>query len=285
MHMHTVDSLLPVPSVSEPTLGVSHACSLADSTVETAFPDSHAPGATAEVRQRLVLDNMATVRMVARSLQRRMPQHIDVEDLVSAGTLGLLDAAAKFDGTKDVQFKSYAQFRIRGAMLDSLREMDWSPRDLRRKSRAMAEAIRTLSARLGRTPTDAETAQEMGLSLHSFQELTGELKGLNVGSLHAERGDEGEEQELDFLEAPASESPLAICMKGEEKRHLAAAIADLPEKERLVLTLYYYEGLTMKEVGFVLGVVESRVSQLRSAALGRLRKRLARTPTAPGQAK
>lgn len=274
MYTPAAESLSPVPSVS-PSLPVAQNICRSTAPVFEGVASGYAPVSGAEpLRDRLVLENLPVVRLIARKLQRRMPQHIDLEDLVSAGTLGLMDAATRFDGTKEVQFRSYAQFRIRGAMLDSLRESDWSPRDLRRKSRVMAEAIRALSSRLGRAPKDDEIAAEMGLTLQAYQELTGDLKGLSVSSLNVERGEESDEQELDFLEAPASEGPIAMCLQGEQQQQLAAAISELPEKERLVLTLYYHEGLTMKEIGLVLGVVESRVSQLRAAALGRLRKRL-----------
>lgn len=223
-------------------------------------------------REALVLANLQMVRFLARRIAERLPQHVDLEDLISAGIVGLLDAASKYDPGKQVQFKSYAQFRVRGAILDSLRVLDWSPRELRRKGREMAEAIRILSGKLGRTPGDGEIAKEMGLSLSSFQEITGELKGLEVGSLDVDFGDDGAETEVDFVAAPASENPLSLCIDRQAREQLAAALDTLPEKERLVLTLSYYEGLTLKEIGLTLGVVESRVSQIRSSALRRIRR-------------
>ncbi len=219
----------------------------------------------------LVAQHMASVRFIARRIYERLPQHVDLDDLVSAGLVGLLDAASKFDRSKQVQFKSYAQFRIRGAILDSLRVLDWSPRELRRRGREMAEAIRALTTRLGRTPADTEIAQEMGMPLATFQQMTGELKGTEIGSLDVEHAEDADEMEIAFVATPSDEDPLALCMQNQSRAQLAAAIEALPEKERLVLTLSYYEELTLKEIGLILGVVESRVSQIRSAAVTRLR--------------
>lgn len=222
-------------------------------------------------RERLLIEHLPTVRYVARKIHEKLPQHIEMDDLVSAGIVGLIDAFSKFDHTKKVQFKSYAQFRIRGAILDSLRMLDWSPRELRRKGRAVEEAIRAATQRLGRAPQEQEIAAEMSMELEDFQQLLGELKGLEIGSLHVERSEDSGDEELAFIPASAEEDPLFRCLKGEMRSLLANAIDDLPEKERLVLTLYYFEELTMKEIGLTLGVVESRVSQIHSAAVARLR--------------
>src|ERR1700683_4100459 len=141
-------------------------------------------------RERMMLEQMPTVRWIARRIHERLPQHVDLEDLVSAGTVGLLDALSKFDAGKKVQFRSYAQFRIRGAILDSLRTLDWSPRELRRKGRAVEEAIRVLTARLGHAPGEAEVAEEMAIGLDEYQQLLGELKGLEIGTLHVEHNED-----------------------------------------------------------------------------------------------
>jgi RNA polymerase sigma factor for flagellar operon FliA len=226
-------------------------------------------------RDRLLLDHLPIVRFVARRIHERLPQHVEMEDLISAGIVGLMDAFAKFDHGKQVQFKSYAQFRIRGAILDSLRTLDWSPRELRRKGRAVEEAVRTLTHQLSRSPTENETAIAMGLSLSDYQQLLGELKGLEIGSLNLERNEDGGDDEISYLPGSASDEPLFQCLKGELRQRLMDAIEALPEKERLVLTLYYYEELTMKEIGLTLGVVESRVSQIHSAAVVKLRTAMA----------
>jgi RNA polymerase sigma factor for flagellar operon FliA len=228
-------------------------------------------------RERMLLEHLPTVRFVARRIHERLPQHVDLEDLVSAGIVGLIDAFSKFDHTKQVQFKSYAQFRIRGAILDSLRTLDWSPRELRRKGRAVEEAIRSVTQRLGRAPSEQEIALEMELDLSDYQQLLGELKGLEIGSLNMERSEDSGDEELAYIPGSPEDDPFFQCMKGEMRQRLIDAIEELPEKERLVLTLYYYEELTMKEIGLTLGVVESRVSQIHSSAVVRLRAVLAGT--------
>jgi RNA polymerase sigma factor for flagellar operon FliA len=225
-------------------------------------------------RERMMLEHMPAVRWMARRIHERLPQHVDMEDLVSAGTVGLLDAFRKFDPAKKVQFRSYAQFRIRGAILDSLRTLDWSPRDLRRKGRAVEEAIRQLTARCGRAPTEPEVAREMGLGLEEYQQLLGELKGLEIGTLHLEPSEDSGEEELAYIPNHPEDDPLFRCLRGEMRERLTAAIEQLPERERLVVTLYYYEEMTMKEIGLALGVVESRVSQIHSSAVVHLRARL-----------
>jgi RNA polymerase sigma factor for flagellar operon FliA len=225
-------------------------------------------------RDLLLMEHLPTVRYLARRIHERLPQHVDLDDLVSAGVVGLIDAFSKFDHTKKVQFKSYAQFRIRGAILDSLRTLDWSPRELRRKGRAVEEAIRSVTQRVGRAPSEQEIASEMNLTLGEYQLLLGDLKGLEIGSLHIERSEDSGDDELAYIPGSPEDDPLFRCLKGEMKQRLADAIDELPEKERMVLTLYYYEELTMKEIGLTLGVVESRVSQIHSSAVIRLRSAL-----------
>ncbi len=222
-------------------------------------------------RESLVMEHLGMVRFVARKIQKTLPAHLEVEELIAAGTLGLVDAAAKFDPATGVQFGSYAQFRVRGAILDSLRDLDWSPRELRRKGRSIEKGVAAATRRLGRTPSEAEVAAEMKLALSDYQTLLGELSALEMGSLHTERGEETGEEEIAYVADSPEEQPLFHCLRGEMKQHLAEAIEELPERERMVMTLYYYEELSMKEIGQVLGVVESRVSQLRSSAIVRLR--------------
>jgi RNA polymerase sigma factor FliA len=189
--------------------------------------------------------------------------------------VGLIDALNKFDESKHVQFRSYAKFRIRGAILDSLRELDWSPRELRRKGRSVEEAYHHLSGILGRAPGENELAQELGLELRELQSLLAELDGLELGSLRCESPRDGKEEDLcEYIPGAPEDTPFFACLRAETKHLLAEAIAELPEKERRVLSLYYYEELTMKEVGTVLGIGESRVSQIHSLAMLRLRGRL-----------
>jgi RNA polymerase sigma factor FliA len=224
-----------------------------------------------EEHERVIVEHLPIVRYLARRIHERLPQQVDIEDLVSAGVLGLIDAFHKFDPEKKVQFRSYAQFRIRGAILDSLRTLDWSPRDLRRKGRAVEEAIRTLTARQGHAPSETEVAAELEMELGEYQLLLGELKGLEIGTLHAERSEDSGEEELAYIPNNPEDDPLFRCLKGEMQARLAGAIDQLPERERLVMTLYYYEEMTMKEIGLTLGVVESRVSQIHASAVLHLR--------------
>lgn len=226
-------------------------------------------------RERVLMEQLPQVRSIARRIHERLPRHVPLEDLVHAGVIGLMDAMHKFNPAKHVQFGSYAKFRIRGAILDSLREMDWSPRDLRRKARRLEEVHQQLRAKLGRTPTEAELAKELELDLTVFHQLLGELKGLEIASLRTEMGPDGREGDLtESLPDERVESPFDQCLESEQRQLLANLLDELPEKERQVLALYYFEELTMKEVGTVLGVGESRVSQIHSLAILRLRSRL-----------
>jgi len=233
-----------------------------------------------EERERLLMEQLPQVRYIARRIHERLPRHVPFEDLVHAGVIGLIDALHKFDRSKHVQFGSYAKFRIRGAILDSLREMDWSPRDLRRKARNLEEAHNRLRLQLGRNPSEQELAEELQLDLRGLQLLLGEIDGLEVGSLKVQSPHDGKEEDLcEYLPNHPEETPLLLCLRSEMKELLARAIEGLPEKERQVLALYYFEELTMKEVGAVLGVGESRVSQIHSMAVIRLRARMAELTT------
>ena len=230
--------------------------------------------ALTQEQEDILLEHLPVVRFLARRIHERLPQHVEMEDLVSAGVVGLMDAFAKFDPDKKVQFRSYAQFRIRGAIIDSLRTLDWSPRELRRKGRAVEEAIRASTARLGRAPGEAEVAAEMELSLEDYQQLLGDLKGLEIGSLQLERNEDSGEEELAYIPGRPDEDPLFCCLRGELEDRLADAIHHLPDRERLVMTLYYHEEMTMREIGLALGVVESRVSQVHASAVAHLRAAL-----------
>ena len=227
-----------------------------------------------EERDRILLEQLPQVRYLARRIHERLPRHISLEDLVHAGVVGLIDALNKFDGSKHVQFGSYAKFRIRGAILDSLRATDWGPRELRRKARRVEEAQRKLSLDLSRTPTEGEVAAELNLDLREFQQLLTELDGLEVGSLHLSPWDGKQEDLCDYLPSRPEDTPFYQYMSSEMKEFLARAVGDLPEKEQQVLALYYFGELTMREVGAELGIGESRVSQIHSLAVVRLRARM-----------
>jgi RNA polymerase sigma factor for flagellar operon FliA len=226
-------------------------------------------------RERILMDQLPQVRYIARRIHERLPRHVPFEDLVHAGVVGLIDALNKFDLSKQVQFSSYAKFRIRGAILDSLRELDWSPRELRRKGRLVDSTYSDLSGKLGRAPTENEIAKEMGLDLSQLQSLLAELDGLELGSLRVEYSSDRKEEDLtDSIPSKPEDTPFFQCLRSEMKQLLTEAISELPEKEQRVLALYYYEELTMKEVGAALGIGESRVSQIHSLAMLRLRARL-----------
>jgi RNA polymerase sigma factor FliA len=242
---------------------------------KTAYAEAAGDARFTPEEERVMVEHLPIVRYIARRIHERLPQHVEIEELVSAGVLGLMDAFQKFDPEKKVQFRSYAQFRIRGAILDSLRTLDWSPRDLRRKGRAVEHAIRTLTSRMGRSPSEQEIAGELQMELGDYQQLLGELKGLEIGTLHLERSEDSGEEELAYVPNRPEEDPLFRCLQGEMRQRLAEAIGDLPERERLVMTLYYYEEMTMKEIGLTLGVVESRVSQIHASAVLHLRSMLA----------
>jgi len=230
---------------------------------------------TEEQRQRLVAEHLPQVRHIASRMYQHLPRHISYEDLVSAGVLGLIDAVEKFDPRKHVQLSSYAKYRIRGAILDSLREIDWGPRELRRQARRLHETQFELRHELGRDPTEPELAQVMGMPLEEVQKLLSDIHTLEMGSTHMISPEDGREKDVCELQPSDRESgPLAQFLRSEAKDLLLHAMQELPPRERQVLMLYYFEELTMKQVGTVLGIGESRVSQIHSSAVSRLRARM-----------
>jgi RNA polymerase sigma factor FliA len=239
----------------------------------TSAPKNPALDATAYAaeRERLLLENLPEVRYIARRIHDRLPSHVSFDDLVHAGILGLIDAVDRFDSSKNVQLKSYARFRIRGAILDSLRQMDWSPRNLRRQARRIEEARRDLAAQLGRAAAEPEVAVQLGMELVDFQHLLGELRSLDVGSLQGASDEGHAEDNIAAVASRPEDDPFQQTLRVEVREILARAIDHLGEKERQVLALYYLEELTMKEVGVILNIGESRVSQIHTAALITLR--------------
>jgi RNA polymerase sigma factor FliA len=222
-------------------------------------------------RERLLLENLPEVRYIARRIHDRLPAHVSFDDLVHAGILGLIDAVDKFDPTKNVQLKSYGRFRIRGAILDSLRQMDWSPRNLRRQARRIEEARRDLAAQFGRAPTEPEMAVHLEMPLVEFQHLLGDLRGLDLSSLQGPLDENSAEDTISIVASRPEDDPFQQTLRSEIRVLLARAIDELGEKERQVLALYYLEELTMKEVGAIMSIGESRVSQIHTAALIALR--------------
>jgi len=242
----------------------------------TARSDAHSRSRVLdpEERERLLTENLPEVRYIARRLHDRLPSHVQFEDLLHAGILGLIDAVDKFDPAKNVQLKSYARFRIRGAILDSLRQLDWSPRSLRRQARRIEDAHRELASKLGHAPSEPELAAHLGLDLDEFHHLLGDLRGLDLGSLHGPSEEDTGEDTFTAVATRPDEDPFHLALRSEMRALLAQAVDELEEKERQVLALYYLEELTMKEVGLIMNIGESRVSQIHTAALIRLRARL-----------
>jgi RNA polymerase sigma factor FliA len=270
----------PLPNA---TLTKPQATDRAEARPATGPPEPKLPSRPVDLltaeQELLMTQHLPIVRLIARRIHERLPRHVPIEDLYGAGVLGLLDAFVKFDSVKQVQFRTYAQFRIRGAILDGLRTLDWSPRELRRKGRAIEQAIQTLTAQCHRSPTETEIAQKLQIDLAAYQQLLGELKGLEIGTVHGERSEDSGEEELVCLPASPKDDPLFSYLDAEMRERLTAAIGDLPERERLVMTLYYYEETTMREIAIILGVVESRVSQIHASAVLHLRARLSSPAT------
>jgi len=225
-------------------------------------------------REQLLLEHLPHVQHIARRIYFRLPPQVPFEDLVHAGMLGLMDAVRKFDPSKNVQLKCYAEFRIRGAILDSLREVDWSPRTLRRKGRQLETAVSKCEARFGRSPTESELSAELGISLDELQELSRDLHGLSVGNIQSDNGQSSEGREVARRAIAEDDDPFCCALKSEMIELLMTSMADLPDRDREVLILYHFRELSMKNVGRALGIGESRVSQIHTAALFRLRERL-----------
>jgi RNA polymerase sigma factor FliA len=231
------------------------------------------PNPTTEAGPAL-LEHLPMVRFQARQIHRRLPRNVDINDLFSAGLVGLMEALKKFDPAKNTRFGSYAQFRVRGAILDSLRALDWAPRHIRQRGRAAQEAIRKLSTRLGHVPTEDEVAGELKTSLDAYQQLRGDLDGLEIGSLYRTREDGSAGEELVYTPGRPQDDPLFRCVQKEIEMRLTEAIDELSERERLVLTLCYYEEMTRSEIALVLGLTETGVSQIRTSAVIHLRAAL-----------
>jgi RNA polymerase sigma factor for flagellar operon FliA len=232
---------------------------------------------TTENREEVIKRYSPMIKYVANRIAMRLPPHIEVDDLISVGVLGLMDAISKYDSSRGAKFKTYAEFRVRGAILDELRAMDWVPRSIRQKASNVDKVVQSLQAKLSRAPEDEEVAKEMGLSLGQFHDTLNETKSIPIFSLEdlGIAKESGEQQSLlDCLAGKADADPQTQIRLIELKEIIAKAIDALPEKERLMVSLYYYEELTMKEIGAVLEITESRVSQIHSKAVYRLRTKL-----------
>jgi RNA polymerase sigma factor for flagellar operon FliA len=230
-----------------------------------------------KVRDYFVRQYAPLVKYVAGKVAIGMPNNVEFDDLVGFGVFGLFDAIEKFDPDKHVKFKTYAVTRIRGAIFDELRTIDWVPRSVRQKTREVEDTIRKLEASLGRAAADDEIAQAMKIDLKDFHNLMLKISGTSVLSLNEVwyTGEDNDKMSIvESIESPSSLNPDHIVEKEEVKRLIIEAINELPEKEKKVLVLYYYEDLTLKEIGEVLEVTESRISQLHTKAILRLRAKL-----------
>jgi RNA polymerase sigma factor for flagellar operon FliA len=226
-------------------------------------------------REQLILEHAPLIKYIAHRIALRVPPHIEVQDLIDAGVVGLIDAIEKYDPSKDVKFKTYAEFRIRGAIFDELRSLDWVPRSVRKMINKLEETYLTLEQRMGRPATDEEVAEEMGLQIEDFYQLLRQASGVSLTSIDQSLNiDNSSKTVLEVLEDSPDKNPMGQYSINEMKELVTKAINNLPEKERLVISLYYYEELTMKEIGKVLNLTESRVSQIHTKAILRLRGRL-----------
>lgn len=231
---------------------------------------------TIEERNDLVMQELPQVYYIAARIRERLPQQVEMDDLVNAGVIGLIEATRNYDATRNAGFSTFAKFRIRGAILDSLRKLDWGSRTVRRKGRAIADSINQLSSKLGRQPTQEEIAKDLGMELDELQATLADLDGLYLVGQQVEFEEEGAGNQ-DLIESAPSrggDNPFELCMEGEARAHLKSAVEKLSEREQLILSLYYHDEMTMREIAEIVGVAVSRVSQIHAAALVKLRASL-----------
>jgi len=227
-------------------------------------------------KEKLILEYAPLIRFIAQKIAVRLPSNIEFDDLVSSGVIGLMDAIDKYDPSRDNKFKTYAEFRIRGAILDELRAQDWVPRSVREKAKQLERAHVRLEQKLGRMPTEDELTKELVISKDEYYDLLNQVKSVSILSLDEAGSFNSSDRKsiLSLLESCKIPSPFAQLNLKDIKEVVTKAIEALPEKQRLVLSLYYYEDLNLKEIGEVLDVTESRVSQLHTQAILWLRRKL-----------
>jgi RNA polymerase sigma factor for flagellar operon FliA len=226
---------------------------------------------SAEERERLILEHLPQVRLIARRIHDRLPESVSLEDLVSTGIVGLISAIDRFDSSHNVKLKTYAEYKIRGAILDSLRGLDWAPRQQRKRSKQIEAAISAAEQRLHRSPTEDEIAAQLGLSIEEYHGWLVEVRGLNLGSLENASPDEENRDMLKYVSDDEKAWPSRLLERSELQRLLAEAISKMPEIEKTVLSMYYHEELTLREISKIVRLHESRISQLKSQAVLRLR--------------
>lgn len=227
-------------------------------------------------RERLILEHIPQVRLIARKIHERVPDSICFDDLMSAGVVGLINAIDNFDPRQNTKLKTYAEFRIRGAILDSLRQTDWAPRLKRKQAREFEAAIARIEQRLGRVPEEAEIAGELNLSVDQYREKLTEMEALNIAELEFVRDESDTSAVLKYASAPEEEMPDLTLERAELERLIANSIDRIPKVEKTVLSLYFYEELTLREIAQIMGIHLSRVSQIKSQAILRLRTAMAK---------
>lgn len=234
---------------------------------------------TALQKDKLIMEYAPLIKFIAQKIAVRLPSNIELDDLISSGVIGLMDAIDKYDPTRDNKFKTYAEFRIRGAILDELRAQDWVPRSVRDKAKLLDRTIIELENETGRTPEDEEIAARLKMSMEDYYDLVNQVRPVSLLSIDeaATFSNVDKKSILNLLEGAKVNNPFNQLNSKSVKDIVTKAIEDLPERQRLVLSLYYYEDLNLKEIGKVLRVTESRVSQLHAQAVSRLRARLAQT--------
>ncbi|HWB82540.1 MAG TPA: FliA/WhiG family RNA polymerase sigma factor [Bryobacteraceae bacterium] len=222
-----------------------------------------------QVRDQIILEHLPLVKAIAIRVHESLPVHVDLDDLVHAGVLGLFDAVDKFDSNKNVQFHSYAKHRIKGAILDSLRQLDWASRDLRKRQKQVDSVTRDLTAKLGRQPSENEVAGEMGVGVERWRRMMMELRTVGLVSSAPASPNDDRDRVQEFAARPDYQ-PDEMCSRRELQLTLARVVKSLPERYQKVVFLYYTNDMTMKEIGDVLGVNESRVSQIHKTALRKM---------------
>ena len=238
---------------------------------------------SSDERDRLILDNLPQVRLIARRIHERLPESVSLDDLISTGVVGLITAVDNFDPAQNVKLKTYAEYKIRGAILDSLRGLDWAPRQKRKKAKQIEAAIYSAEQRLNRAPNEEDVAAELNLTLDEYHEWLVEIRGVNIGSFEYAKGEEEGRDLLQFISDNEDDWPSSLFERAELQKLLASAIEKMPEVERNVLGLYYHNELTLREIATAMTLHESRVSQLKSQAILRLRTYMERRwPTPRG---
>lgn len=220
-------------------------------------------------RDQVVLENLPLVKAIAVRVHDSLPVHVDLEDLVHAGILGLFDAATKYDETKQVAFSSYAKHRIKGAILDSLRQLDWASRDLRRRHKQVEQITRDLCAQLHRNPTEDELAERMGVDVARWRQMAMDLRTVGLVSAST-RANENDDMPPPDFPGRADQQPDTVCARRQLRSKLEVAMEGLPDRYKRVVVMYYSNEMTMKEIGGVLGINESRVSQIHKSALEKM---------------